>query len=116
MGGRRADEELGVPDSRDRPNLWNGQSESDLHQGDDGCGDDGRRDRVHHNAERAMISVGRVRVCVRDLSDSQESKQRQTEQSNHHGGVGPRALIEPGTCLESAEQCHFLKDTQVWMR
>lgn len=91
--------------------------ERNLHQGDDGGGNNGRRNRVHHDAEGTMIRVARLRMSVRHLGDSQQSKQRQTHQSDHHGSVRLRAALRMGSRLESGKQnLACLKNTQVWMR
>jgi hypothetical protein len=74
-----------------------------LHHDDDGRRDYGGRYRVHHNAELAVIRVGRARVLVDHLGYSQH---RQKDKANHRDGrqkALPDAAFSVGKCLESLQ-------------
>jgi hypothetical protein len=70
-----------------------------LHDENDGRrGCDGR-DRVHGDAELAMVGVGFVRVKVRYLSDCEHRQQDQTENRHCRKKSGAGAASAAENCL-----------------
>jgi hypothetical protein len=74
---------------------------------------------MHHDAQRATISIGVCRMCVRDLRYRQQGQQRQANRYHHKGtrSLGAVVTMVSITSLESAKQNQstLLKDTQNWM-
>jgi hypothetical protein len=83
-GGRRAIEEGRMPISTNRANFkrrWRRGCDPDRENAN--CHDHERHNRVHHNAERAMIGITADRMHVRNLGDGQK---RQQDEAHHSYG------------------------------
>ena len=81
--GRGAIEEGGMPVSTNRASFKRRQRRgSDPDHDNANCHDDERHDRVHHDAERAMIGIGGDRMHKRHVDNRQQHQQDQA-QPNH---------------------------------
>jgi hypothetical protein len=79
---RRTDKKRRVPaGENDCPDFNDRRLNADADKHDDQNRDDDRRDRVHHDAQRAMVGVSIKRVVMGDLSDGQQNQQNEAHKS-----------------------------------
>jgi hypothetical protein len=107
---RRANEEANLPLAGNYDRLGLGRGSSQLHNDDDcGSGCDGR-DRVHGDAELAMIGVALAGVKVRDLSNSERSQEDEAQDCDGRQKAGPDAISGAAFAAENClRSCQWLK-------
>jgi hypothetical protein len=81
---RRSNKEGGIPASGDDANVkWNRRSNSDPDQDYRDQHDHDRHDRVHRNAQCAMVGIVIGRMDVRYLGDCKQREQDQAHNRRH---------------------------------
>ena len=95
---RRANEEANLPLAGNYDGLGLGRGSSQLHDDDDcrsGC--DGR-DRVHGDAELAVIGVALARVQVRDLCNGERGQKDETQDGDGRQKAKREAASNAASC------------------
>src|ERR1700722_8731448 len=95
---RRANEEANLPLAGNYDGFSLGRGSSQLHDNDDGrSGCDGR-DRVHGDAELAMIGVALAGVQVRDLSNGKRGQKDEAQDGDGRQEAGRDAIPCAASC------------------
>ena len=81
--------------------LWGRRSQ--LHDQDDGRSGSNGHNRVHDDAQWAVIRVRLIRMKVRDLSYGQHRQKDQTEQRHSRQKAWPDAAFAAEKCLKSCQ-------------
>lgn len=80
-----------------------GRGRSQLHNDDDSGRGRNRDDRVHHDAQLAVIRIRLARVQMRDLGYGQHRQQDQTDHRHCRHEAGPDAAFAAENCLKSCQ-------------
>lgn len=91
--GRGTCKERSVPRPNDRPGFEHRSGCTDLHQNDKGCSDGYGRNRMHDDAQRAMVSVRFERVDVGHLDHHQQRQQSQAHHRRNREESRARAAV-----------------------
>jgi hypothetical protein len=92
--GRRTDKKRRVPAGEsDGPDFDDRRLNADAHKHDHQNRHDDRRDRVHDDAQRAVVGVGVEGVVVSHLGDGQQNQQNEAHESGSARSAGYRSTV-----------------------
>jgi hypothetical protein len=112
---RRANEEANLPLAGNNDWLGLGRGSSQLHDDDDGSSGGNWRDRVHGDAELAMIGIALAWVQVRDLSNGERGQKDETQDGDSRQKAKREATSSAASCAlwgaafaaeNCSESCH----------
>jgi hypothetical protein len=101
--GGRANEEAGLAPAGDEDRLGLRGRGAEVNHNDHGGGCGHGHDRVHNDAQRAMVGVGLIRVKVCDLGDGEQGYQGEAQHGCDRQKRRPAAMIAAGKCLKSCQ-------------